>query len=554
MTLYGCKFDEIFESIKNKSLDFLNKTALVIDSNFDSVANHDEILNQIKTENAVVVSVNKTSYLYKSEIHIVTRGSDNDNYSYDNIEGYDSSYYKRPIIISNDSSYYNTYHNIKSDIVVETSSHSIDDFNNLMVMEDVEEILVKIGCKNIIILDDTYEISETKKNIYHSKFNVHIFTLNNLSINEAINVINSKTLVVLNNINKDYDVGSLVRYIIKMYYDYDNSVLFLKNGIKIVTTDNIINGLYIPFNNTIVDGNEKLNIFTKYAEKIEKFKKSIYFVIIYRNLLTSPSFLNNKEIKKIFWFNDLHAFAYDVQDRINKNIVVQKYDKKYDIPELDKINYLLTPSMQYFKNLKIDKYNDKVKYLFYALNYKYYEQIDYKDYNTRKNKIILSGCVADGYKTRMQLNQYRETDKKFNILIDKLEHPGYEKNAHMTDMNYYKKLCQYKAAFVGNYVYPINFLLAKHIEVLMCGCLGFFERNHLLKEQLGLIEYVHYIPATDPKGNVISNINYYIYWMESKDSDGNIRGQKIAQTGAEYVREKYGIKYIQEYIDFFNMV
>ena len=547
MTSYRYKFYEILESIKNKSLDILNKTALVIDSNFDSVANYDEILNQIKTENAVVVSVNKTSYLYKSEIHIVTRGSDNDNYSYDNIEGYDSSDYKRPIIISNDSSYYNTYHNIKSDIVVETSSHSIDDFNNLMVMEAAEEILIKIGCKNIIILNDKYDISETKKNIYHSNYNVHIFTLNNLSINEAINVINSKTLVVLNNINKDYDVGSLVRYIIKMYYDYDNSVLFLKNGIKIVNTDNIINGLYIPFNNTLADDSEKLKIFTTYAEKIEKFKKSIYFIIHSFEHVTS-SFLNNKEIKKIFWHNDLHAFAYDVQDRINKNISVQKYDTKYDIPKMDEINYLLTPSMQYFENLKIDKYNSKVKYLFYVLNHKHYEQVDYKDYNNRKNKIILSGCVCDGYETRMQLNQYRETDKKFNILIDKLEHPGYEKNAHMTDMNYYKKLCQYKGAFVGNYVYPINFLLAKHIEVLMCGCLGFFERNHLLKEQLGLIEYVHYIPATDPKGNVISNINYYIYWLQSED------GKKIAQTGAEYVREKYGVNYIQEYIDFFNSV
>jgi hypothetical protein len=420
-------------------------------------------------------------------------------------------------------------------------------------MEVVEEILIKIGCKNIIILDDTYEISETKKNIYHSKFNVHIFTLNNLSITEAINVINSKTLVILHNVNKDYDVGSLVRYIIKMYYDYDISVLFLKNGIKIITTDNIINGLYIPFNKTHVDDNEKLKIFTTYAQKIEKFKKSIYLVI-HRILLTSPSFIDNKKIKKIFWFNDLHAFAYDVQDRINKNIVVQKYDKKYDIPELDKINYLLTPSMQYFKNLKIDKYNDKVKYLFYALNYKYYEQINYKNYHIRKNKIILSGSVSNGYKTRMQLKNYKDNNKYFNTYIDILDHPGYEKNAHMTDMNYYKKLCEYKGAFVGNYVYPINFLLAKHIEVLMCGCLGFFERNHLLKEQLGLIEYVHYIPCTDLNGNVISNINYYIYWMESKDSDGNIRGQKIAQTGAEYVREKYGIKYIQEYIDFFNMV
>lgn len=44
----------------------------------------------------------------------------------------------------------------------------------------------------------------------------------------------------------------------------------------------------------------------------------------------------------------------------------------------------------------------------------------------------------------------------------------------MTGVNYYNKLSEFKAAFVGHHDFPLNFLLAKHIEVLMCGCLGFF--------------------------------------------------------------------------------
>jgi hypothetical protein len=80
----------------------------------------------------------------------------------------------------------------------------------------------------------------------------------------------------------------------------------------------------------------------------------------------------------------------------------------------------------------------------------------------------------------------------------------------MTELNYYNKLAKYKSAFVGHHIFPINFLLAKHIEVLMCGCLGFFEKNDLLFSQLGLIEFVHYIPCTDESGDVIDDYDFYI--------------------------------------------
>jgi hypothetical protein len=571
MTPFKNSFDEILQSIKNKNVDFLNKTALVIDHDFDSIIGKDNILNKIKIENTILVSVNKTSYLHKSEIHIVIPEKDSsyDNYSYvyDN-SNYIFDDYKRPIIISNDSNYYNKYHSVKSDVVIETMSQYNNNSKNNNNIEIVEQILTKIGCKNIIILDNRYDIDENRKKKYYLEENVHIFTLKNIDINQTINIINSKVLVVLNNVNKNYDVGSLVRYMIKMYYDYDISLLFLKNGIKIVNCDNIMNNNYIlvsnMFQDKMYDANvtntsnssdtlydevmfdEKIKTFTMHVDKVEKFKNAIYF-IIHSFVRVSSQLLDDKQIKKILWLNDLHAFANNVQERIDKNIEVQNYDNPYDIPILDKINYLITPSMQYFKNLKINKYDNKVKYLFYILDHKKFQQIEYNNYDKRKNKIILSGDIhASGYKTRAQLNEYRCNDKNFNTYVDLLPHPGYKNNEHITDMNYYKKLCEYKGAFVGNYVYPINFLLAKHIEILMCGCLGFFERNILLRQQLGLIEYVHYIPSTDIHGNTISNINYYIYWLESE------HGKKIAKTGAEYVREKYGIKYIQEYINFYN--
>lgn len=116
----------------------------------------------------------------------------------------------------------------------------------------------------------------------------------------------------------------------------------------------------------------------------------------------------------------------------------------------------------------------------------------------------------------------------------------------MTEINYYNELSKYKSAFVGHHNYPLNYLLAKHIEVLMCGCLAFFEPNILLKEQLGLIEYEHYVPCFDENG-LIKDEDFYINWMNSKE------GEEIAYNGKEYVK-KFGKDYIKELINFFNKI
>jgi len=110
----------------------------------------------------------------------------------------------------------------------------------------------------------------------------------------------------------------------------------------------------------------------------------------------------------------------------------------------------------------------------------------------------------------------------------------------MTEINYYNKLSKFKGAFVGHLLFPINYLVAKHIEVLMCGCLGFFEKNPLLKDELGLIEFEHYIPCSDDNGNLIKDEKFYIDWIE--------KGNEIALKGSLYVREKFGENYIDEYL------
>lgn len=256
--------------------------------------------------------------------------------------------------------------------------------------------------------------------------------------------------------------------------------------------------------------------------------------------------IKNRRIKLVGWQNDPHFFARSVVK--NKTGLVQNYsDKIYPIPTLEKLDKFMTPSAVYFKNLKIVEYDDKIVDFFYFLNPNYFPQLLEKSYATRKKQILLSGSMAAGYTSRHKFEQLRKSTDDFESIIVKLKHPGYsyEKNAAMTDLNYYNKLSEYKGAFVGHHNFPLNFLLGKHIEVLMCGCLGFYEPNPLLEPQLGLIENVHYISCYKD-GKLIQDYNFYKNWIESGE------GEKIAKQGQEYVMENFGEKRIHKFFELLN--
>lgn len=388
-----------------------------------------------------------------------------------------------------------------------------------------------------------YEKSKHLQKYLHKNFNINIFSLCNtnyyidkISENEFKNILNYNSLCIVHYKDTKYDVGGLVRFFIHLFYDVNISNLFIKNGLKlfIFNSDN-----YNEIYDKIIDSN--LNLCNN---------KKIFFGIHPFGFKSLYNYINRigKQTNDILigWVNDPHFFAYFITEN-NEKVDIQKYDKEYEPMYLSNsiFNYFITPSPIYFKNLNINKYNHKIKFLFYLLNYNYFDKIKINNFNERKNEIILSGCVGGNYKSRIQFLNLKQ-NKNLDNLIYHLEHPGYTNNEHMTELNYYKKLEEYKGAFVGLLEYPINYLVAKHIEVLMCGCLGFFEKSELLKEELGLEEFVHYIPCTDDNGNVISDDTFYINWLNSE------KGLKIAYDGAKYVREKFGEKYIMEYINFFN--
>lgn len=343
----------------------------------------------------------------------------------------------------------------------------------------------------------------------------------------------SRKLIVLHHIPIDYSISGPIRFMIRMFNEEKyKKLLYEKYGLSVITSLDI----KTSYNLTNRE-------FVKTIRNKEEFANGIIFAIHPGGFSGIHGSLgSNKNIKYIVWQDDLHYFSNFAFD---KNTSKQKYCGKFTCPILDKADYLVTPSPVYFKNQKITEYDNKLIDLFYFLNPDWFDNLRGHSYKQRLNKIILSGTTSSGYKSRIEFNKLKTVSSDFDDLIYKLERPTKNGDRKMTEMNYYNKLSEFKAAFVGHYEFPINFCLAKHIEVLMCGCLGFYEQNPLLESQLGLKAYEHYIPCC-VDGVPMKDINFYNKWMNSEE------GEQIAKNGQEYVMNNFGDKQMEKLFKLFK--
>jgi hypothetical protein len=244
--------------------------------------------------------------------------------------------------------------------------------------------------------------------------------------------------------------------------------------------------------------------------------------------------LKDNNIKIIIWQDDLHSYP-----KTRK----LPYDQIVFDESLNKMDLLLTPSIHYWKNLNHPYLNKSVFY-FYCFNENYFDKLPINNYDTRINKILLSGANYKGYPIRQALLTYYKSNKnnsQNNLAkyIDYYSHPSYDrsKNKGKTGLDYYIKLSKYKGAFFGFYEYPLNYPLAKIIEILACGTLGFFEDSPVLHEYLGLIKFKHFVPLlVNSKNEPIFDMNYYLKYLNSD------LGKKIAMDGCQFIRNKFTMK------------
>ena len=287
---------------------------------------------------------------------------------------------------------------------------------------------------------------------------------------------------------------------------------------------------------------EDINLFIDEFE-ISKYKNYILWLHqkIGSYIVTLPDKLNlikQYNIKTIFWIDDLHYPTVNTsnEERLHKELVDK--DERYL-----NVDLILTPSLDYFENIDSNLLS-KSKFLFYFFDINLIDKFNPINYDNRIKKILLTGKInLLSYPSRKQMytNYFYNKD-----LYDWIDHPGYKNYKHnVFHLNYYNKLSEYKGAILGLAKYPVNFLLAKVVEILGCGCLGFFEESSLYEERLGLKEYVHYIPVEIKNNDDIeveySKENFFYLDIDNSKFESYLnsdKGKEIAKNGYDYIKEK----------------
>lgn len=330
---------------------------------------------------------------------------------------------------------------------------------------------------------------------------------------------------------------------------FENALEFKKNNIELTPFLHYLD----QFNNEKmlydIPKNEMANHLFSAMDKIieilpeisKKYDKIIF--LAFHPTPFQPFIRNIKQLRKysnvktILWQDDLQAYFEN-----------ENYTKKLDFAD-----NIITPSPIYFQNVA-PKYLEKSTFFFYSCD-KENEQFC-QPWNKRINKIILTGCVNGSYKIRHDIAVERTKNPKFEQITDFVKKPRHKEYNYKNrkdlpyGKNYYKLLGQYKGAFFAYYEYPKNFNLAKIIEILSMGCIGFFEFSPLLEKELGLIAYKHYIPCTK-NGKLITKCKYYKYFLD--DIDG--KSIEIAQNGQKYVKENFSdLNAIDNYTNIFNKI
>ena len=352
------------------------------------------------------------------------------------------------------------------------------------------------------------------------KKNLQIFTENNIEVIDFKDFLSNEDKMIIDISNKNNEDIDYVSYVQKA----------VSNLVDIMRTSDM-------YDNSILVGFQ--NIGSDYF-----FYRKGHCPFDYYNVFKS------KKCKFIIWMDDLHGFPDFPK--------IADYDEKNDYSKcsdyrLDLVDKIITPSRHYYELLQSQYLNKTIQY-FYSLNEDWYQELNINNFKHRKNEILLTGAFSEYpirnlivdilsiYKPWMVaankiMNNIKGYNKDLADIFTYLISPGYDRNTKdfysKVGINYLKTIAKYKGAFFGYAKNPCNFNLAKIIEILMCGTIGFFEYSPLLEKELGLIAFKHYVPITDNEGKLISDKNYYLKYLNS------VEGEQIALNGANYVRNEF---------------
>lgn len=328
------------------------------------------------------------------------------------------------------------------------------------------------------------------------------------------------------------------------YYNFYDGIarhvkLFEKNNITVeflhdCLTENELKN--VTSKNFLQLQNKAIEQFLNILNNSNKYDNSILlgFRIIGTDFMFGKNYkiFKEKNIKLWIWMDDLYMY----RSFPDKNT----YDSKKDYSKcgdgrFDKADKILTGTKNYLESLN-SHYLEKTDFWFFNLNENYFDTVPINNFETRKTKILLSGALGI-YPVRKQLYDIKINEKNsLAKYIDSLSHPGYQndtKTHQICGEKYLLHISQYKGAFVGLGESILKTLHFKHLEILASGTIGFFEQDSILEKYLGLKPFVHYVPIMNDKGELITDEEYYLKYLNSQE------GENIAITGALHVRQNF---------------
>lgn len=320
----------------------------------------------------------------------------------------------------------------------------------------------------------------------------------------------------------------------------------------------------IKFKKKLIEKNQKISdekielvlkeAFKYFISILNEYKKFDGCILIgFHSIGFKPFFktkyyniIKTKKCKILIYLDDLHSTKSLHKER---KIFNEKYPDykcfKYHQNKnyyFDKTDAIISPGFVYFQNMNI-KYVSKTYLLKFVFNELFYEQFNINNFNNRKNLILLSGDIHPFSDTRTKL--YKTWNNDSNNLHNIIKFIENKKGQNKyTGVNYFRKICKYKGAFVGFYDKPIDYVVAKIIEIMACGSILFVDEKPEL-EKYGIKKFVHYVPILfDNKKNIIDDDKYYLEYLTTE------KGINIKENALQLINNNFLTKhYCQNLLD-----
>lgn len=241
-------------------------------------------------------------------------------------------------------------------------------------------------------------------------------------------------------------------------------------------------------------------------------------VLLVRRVGSTPDHLKwytQHGIKVAIWADDFHRYLWKNDDHARRLV------ERFEIASVIFLPYFF----QFVQHKVFRPYFSKAVHVPWSVPEWIFE-ID-NPWGQRRQAVLLSGAVAKQYPLRRWIRSYIRLSR--DPLFQHLEHPSYRSLTHgFVGRAFYQELAKYRGAIAttAHTSKPIEYTVAKYVEIPACGTLAFMETTPDLFS-LGFVENENFIS--------ISRFNF----TNKAKVLFSTEGEKIARAGRDLIRRRH---------------